>query len=126
MTQFSLTRGSKGIKRTIKVPGIAAGSIKQYNKEEDKFKAVLRRYGAFNQITVLNNDAVNIEIALDYAEEKTYPVPASSSLSLDEVIFQELNIVNLDAVDAVAANKITIICAYEHPLIREEAKGRSR
>lgn len=122
MTQISLIREEgrgKGAKRTIKLAAIAASGTKQYTKNDAKLKGVIREYGCFNQITVINNGAVDIQIELDFTENKTYPVPGSSNISLDEVIFQEFNITNLDAVNPTVINEVTIIPAFEKSLLRE-------
>ena len=115
---------SKGIKRTIKLPAILAGATKQYTKNDDKIRGAIKEFGYFNQITVLNNGNVDIEISLDFTENKTYPVVAASSLALDEVMYQEFNIVNLDAGNPTVVDKITVIAAYENPLIREKMKTK--
>jgi hypothetical protein len=109
-----------GIKRTIKVPSIVASGTKQYDKTHDKLKGGIAVFGSFNSVTVFNNDTVDIEIALDYAEEKTFPVPNGSSLSMDEIDYQSFNIVNLDAGNAVTANKITVSAIYEPSLLRDK------
>ena len=123
MTQISFIEKesrNKGAKRTIKLPAINAASIKQYTKNDDKLKGVIREFGYFNQITVLNNGDVDIEVALDFIDNKTYPVPAASSIGLDEIMFQEFNVVNLDAANPTVVDKITIICAFERPLVRDK------
>jgi hypothetical protein len=123
MTQEAYIRSESrklGIKRTIKVPAIVASGTKQYDKTHDKLKSGVGVFGSFNAITVFNNDVVDVEIALDYAEEKTFPVPNGSQLSIDEIDYQSLNIVNLDAGTAVTANKITISAIYEPSLKRDK------
>ena len=127
MSQISLIREevrSKGSKRTIKLPAIAAGAVKQYTKDNAKIKGVISEYGFFNQITVLNNGDVDIEIALDYSDTKTYPIPGTSSISLDEVSFQEFNIINLDAANDTVVDKITVIAGFERTTLREPMKTK--
>jgi len=127
MSQISLIREEareKGAKRTIKLPAIAAGAMKQYTKDNSKIKSVISEYGYFNQITILNNGDVDIEISLDYSDTKTYPIPAASSISLDEVSYQEFNIVNLDAANATVVDKITVIAAFERSMLREKMKTK--
>lgn len=124
MTQISRIREdskSKGAKRTIKVPAIATGSLKQYTKDHNKLRDVIREYGSFNQISILNNGAIDIEIALDFTANKTYPVPANSSVSLDEIMFQGFDVVNTDIATTIV-NKITIVATYEPPLKRERLR----
>ena len=127
MSQISLVREEargKGTKRTIKLASIAAAGLVQYTKNHAKLKGVISEYGFFNQITVLNNGLVDVEIALDYSEAKTYPIPAASSISLDEVNFQEFNVVNLDGSNATVANKISVIPAFERTTLREPMKTK--
>jgi hypothetical protein len=114
----------KGTKRTIKLPAISAGGLKQYTRDHPKLKGALTEYGAFNQVTILNNGSVDIEVSLDYSDSKTYPVVGSSSISLDETVFQEFNVKNLDSANPTIADKITIIVAYENPLLREHMKTK--
>lgn len=126
MTQISSVREEskrRGAKRTIKLPAIAAGATKQYTRDNDKIRSVIREYGAFNAISVLNSDVVPIEIALDFAEGKTYPIPANSAISIDEITYQEFNVTNLSAGSAVTVNKITLTLTYEAPLERERFRS---
>ena len=127
MTQVSFIREesrNKGIKRTIKLPAILAGATRQYTKNDNKIRGAVKEFGYFNQITILNNGLVDIEVSLDFTEAKTYPVPATSSIALDEVMFQEFNVVNLDAGNPTVVDKITIIASYENPLLREKMKTK--
>lgn len=129
MTQVSFIREEsrgKGAKRTIKLSAIAAASFVQYTKNHPKLKGVIRDFGYFNQITILNNGAVDIEIALDFTENKTYPVVAASSISLDEIMYQGFNVINLNAGAPTVSNMITIVAAYESPLLREKMKGKKQ
>jgi len=125
MVQYSFIREqsrNRGAKRTIKVPAIAANTFKQYLRTDDKLKTVNRKYGCFNAINIMNNDVVDIEIVLDFIASKTYPVPAKGVVSVSEIIFQEFNVVNLDAATDTTANKITITPMYEYPLEKEGTK----
>ena len=127
MTQISLVRQEardKGVKRTIKLAAIPATGMVQYTKDHVKLKGVISEFGIFNQITVLNNGAVDIEIALDFAESKTYPIPAASSIALDEVTFQGFNIVNLDVGNPTVIDMITVIPAFERTMLREKMKTK--
>lgn len=127
MTQISFIRtesDKKGAKRTIKLAAIPAASFVQYTKDHAKLRGVIGEYGYFNQVTILNSGAINIEISLDFAEDKTYPVPASSSISIDEVMFQGFNVVNLDAVNPTIINMITVTPSFESPLLREKIKTK--
>lgn len=127
MSQISFIRKEareKGAKRTIKLPVILAADTLQYTKNDTKLKGVINEYGYFNQIVILNNGLVDIEISLDFTEAKTYPIPAASSIALDEIMFQEFNVVNLDAGNPTVVDKITIIASYENPLLREKMKTK--
>ena len=127
MSQISLIREesrNKGAKRTIKLAAISASSFVQYTKDHTKLKGVISEYGYFNQITVLNNGAVDIEIALDFCDAKTYPVVAASSISLDEVNFQGFNVNNLNTANPTVIDKITIIAAFERSTVREKMKSK--
>ena len=127
MTQISFIREearNKGSKRTIKLPAIPASGMLQYTRDNDKLKGVISQYGEFNGISVLNNGAVDIEIALDFAEAKTYPVPGAASIGMDEVTFQGFNIVNLDAVNPTIANKITVTATFERSTLREKMRTK--
>ena len=127
MSQISLVREEargKGAKRTIKLAAIAASGTVQYTKDNSKLIGVISEYGYFNQITVLNNGAVDVEIALDFSDAKTYPIPAASSISLDEVNFQEFNVVNLDSGNATVVDMITVIPAFERTTLREPMKTK--
>ena len=129
MTQEAYLRTESrklGIKRTIKVPAILAGGMIQYDKTHVKLKSGIAVFGSFNSVTVFNNDTVDIEIALDYAEEKTFPVPNGSSLSMDEIDYQSFNIVNLDAGNPVTENKITVSAIYEPSLLRDKKLNYKR
>ena len=125
MSQYSLIEKeskAKGAKRTIKVPAIATSAVLQYTKDHVKLRDVIRDFGYFNQISILNNGAIDIEIALDFNVNKTYPIPGKSSISIDEIMYQEFNVVNIDAATSVK-DEITIIAAYEPPLLRERLKS---
>ena len=122
MTQISDVRKEsalRGFKRTIKIGAVVADGMVQYNKNHAKLRDGIRRYGAFNSFTIINRDVVDVEVQLDFVEDKSYPVQANSSMSVDEVTFQEFNLINLSAGTAITANKISMYVIYEPPLIRE-------
>lgn len=126
MTQVSLIRNEsreKGVKRTLKLPVINAGITKQYTKDHAKLRNVIMEFGYFNQISIMNNGAIDIEVALDFIEGKTYPVPGNSSIFVDEIMFQSFNVTNTDAGPTVA-DKVMIICGFERPLIRDKMKTK--
>lgn len=129
MTQISFVRtesDKKGAKRTIKLDVIAAAGMIQYSKNHAKLRGVVGEYGYFNQITIMNNGAVDIEVSLDFTEDKTYPIPAASSISVDEVMFQGFNVVNLDPINDTVANMITITPSFERGLVREPLKTKKQ
>lgn len=111
-----------GIKRTIKIAGIAAGATLQYDRNSAKLKQGIREYGAYNAINIVNNDVVDVEIALDYSANKTYLVPDGAMISIDEIEYREFDITNLDAGVVVTANKIRVTVMYEAPLERERLR----
>lgn len=122
MTQVSKVRSEslmRGAKRTIKIANVTAADFVQYNRDHAKLKDINSKYGAFNQISIFNRDVVDVELELDFCDAKAYPVPAASSLSLDEVIYQGFNLKNLDNSTAVTSDQITVICGFESPLVRE-------
>ena len=77
---FFRDRGVGG-KRTIALAAIVATKDVQYTPEHVKLKSLLRIRGFLNNMTILNNDDVNIELQLDYNVNKTYYIPSKSSLS---------------------------------------------
>lgn len=120
--QVSLVEGRSklvGIKRTIKIPAIGVEAILQYERNHPKLRAGVREYGAYNAISILNNDVVNVQIALDFADNKTYVVPKGALINIDEIDYREFDIENLDDTVAVTANKIRVTVIYEAPLERE-------
>lgn len=125
MTQYSKIQKEsfeRGAKRTILVPQIAVGGFEQFTRDHAKLRDVIRKYGAFNQIAVMNNSSADVNLILDFNDNKSYYVPVSSSIGIDEIMFQEFNIVNMDTAAAVAANTITVVASYESPLLRERMK----
>lgn len=121
MTQrsFLQDRGVGG-KRTISLAAIVATKDVQYTPEHVKLKSLLRVMGFLNSITVLNNDEVNVELQLDYNVNKTYFIPAKSSLSLSDIHYEGFNVVNLDASTDSIVDKIIVSVGYEQPLAREK------
>jgi hypothetical protein len=61
---------------------------------------------------------------LDFNADKTYFVPGLATISIDEIMFQEFNVVNAGDSD-VLANRILLIVGYERPLLREPAPKKS-
>jgi hypothetical protein len=123
MTQISFVEQEsfkKGAKRTIRLPAISPNTFLQYTKDHEKLRDVIRKYGYFNQITVMNNSTVTVNIELDFNEAKTYPVPANSTISIDEIMYQEFNVKNMDAAGTAAVNTINIIAGFERPMVREK------
>lgn len=115
--------GRPGGKRTISLAVIAATETVQYTPEHAKLKSLLRLTGFLNTITVLNNDAVDIELQLDYNINKTYFIPAKSSIALSEVHYEGFNIVNLDAATDTTINMIIVSAGYEMPIMKEQQGG---
>jgi hypothetical protein len=111
-----------GIKRTIKISAIAASALVQYAKEHPKLKFGNKQYGAYNAISIVNNGAVDIAVALDFSDNKEYVVPAGSMMNIDEIMYQEFNVENLDAGAPVVANKVRVTVIYESPLLRDRER----
>ena len=117
-----------GAKRTFKPPAIAAGTFVQYQFEDNTSGVgfLVEKYGYLNFFTVINNDAVDLEIALDFIENKTYPIPKGSTLGVDEVNFREFNLKNLDALSSTTEGKVVVVVGYEAPLERERTQEQEK
>ena len=116
---------SRGIKRTILLPSIPANGRLQFNKDNPKLKGISKYgYGAWNMFNFMNTDVVAFKIELDFAETKTYFIPTNSSISVDEITYNEFNIYNLDTAAASNNEKAYIVVAYEPPLLRERRKKK--
>jgi hypothetical protein len=110
----------RGYKRTIALGAIAAGAMVQYDRNHADIQPGIKQYGAYNSITIMNlSTTVNLRINLDFAPEKLYIVPAGTTISVDEITFQELDVTNLSAADALAVNEAWITVAWEPPLKRD-------
>lgn len=120
MTQQSLIKNSISGKRTISLAAITATKMVQYTSNHMKLVSLLKTTGFLTSITVLNNDEINIELQLDYSENKEYFVPSKSSIALTEVHYEGFNIVNLDDAIDSTAGRITVIAGYEMPLSKEK------
>jgi len=109
----------KGGKRTILLPSIDPGEFIQYTYEHPKLSGLVKTYGLFNAITVINNTSADLLIELDFSKDKSYLVVAHSTLVIEEVEYLGFNVRNINADVATEANQCTIVVAYEPPLIRE-------
>ena len=109
----------KGGKRTILLPSIEPGDFIQYTYQHPKLSGLVKTYGLFNSITVINNTSADLMIELDYSKDKSYLVVSHSTLSVDEVEYLGFNVKNVASDIASEANQCTIIVAYEPGLIRE-------
>ncbi len=116
----------KGGKRTIILPSIDPGDFLQYTYEHPKLSGLVKTYGLFNSITVINNTSADLMIELDYSEDKSYLVVSHSTLSVEEVEYLGFNVKNVNSDVASEANQCTIIVAYEPGLIRERRIERRR
>ena len=116
----------KGGKRTILLPSIQPGDFLQYTHEHPKLSGLVKTYGLFNSITVINNTSADLMIELDYSQEKSYLVVSHSTLSLDEVEYLGFNVKNVASDIPSEANQCTIIVAYEPGLLRERRFERRR
>ena len=116
----------KGGKRTILLPSIEPGDFRQYTHEHPKLSGLVKTYGLFNSITVINNTSADLMIELDYSKDKSYLVVSHSTLSVDEVEYLGFNVRNVASDIASEANQCTIVVAYEPGLIRERRVERRR
>ena len=116
----------KGGKRTILLPSIEPGDFRQYTHEHPKLSGLVKTYGLFNSITVINNTSADLMIELDYSKDKSYLVVSHSTLSVDEVEYLGFNVKNVASDVASEANQCTVIVAYEPGLIRERRIERRR
>ncbi len=109
----------KGGKRTILLPSIDPGDFLQYTYEHPKLSGLVKTYGLFNSLTVINNTSADLMIELDYSRDKSYLVVSHSTLAVEEVEYLGFNVKNVASDIATEANQCTIIVAYEPSLIRE-------
>ena len=116
----------KGGKRTILLPSIEPGDFLQYTHEHPKLSGLVKTYGVFNSITVINNTSADLMIELDYSKDKSYLVVSHSTISIDEVEYLGFNVKNVASDVASEANQCTIIVAYEPGLLRERKFERRR
>ena len=116
----------KGGKRTILLPSIDPGDFLQYDYQHPKLSGLVKTYGLFNTITVINNTSADLMIELDYSKDKSYLVVTHSTLTVEEVEYLGFNVKNVASDVATEANQCTIIVAYEPSLIRERRIERRR
>ena len=116
----------KGGKRTILLPSIAPGDFLQYTHEHPKLSGLVKTYGLFNSMTVINNTSADLLIELDFTKDKSYLVVSHSTLGVEEVEYLGFNVYNINSDVATEANQCTIVVAYEPPLIRERRIERRR
>lgn len=109
----------KGGKRTILLPSIAPGEFLQYTYEHPKLSGLVKTYGLFNSITIINNTSADLMIELDFNSNKSYLVVSHSTLTVEEVEYLAFNVINVSSDVPTEANQCTIVVAYEPPLIRE-------
>ncbi|MCD6137172.1 MAG: hypothetical protein J7J91_01095 [Deltaproteobacteria bacterium] len=109
----------KGGRRTILLPSISPGDFIQYTYEHPKLSGLIKTYGVFNSMSVINNTDADLMIEFDYSKDKSYLVVSHSTLSVEEVEYLGFNVINVASDIATEANQCTIIVAYEPPLIRE-------
>ena len=109
----------KGGKRTILLPSIAPGDFLQYTYEHPKLSGLVKTYGVFNSMSVINNTSADLMIELDFNSNKSYLVVSHSTLTVEEVEYLAFNVINIASDIATEANQCTIVVAYEPPLIRE-------
>lgn len=109
----------KGGKRTIVLPSIAPGDFLQYTYEHPKLSGLIKTYGIFNSITVINNTSADLMIELDFDSNKSYLVVSHSTLTVEEVEYLAFNVINVASDIATEANQCTVVVAYEPPVYKE-------
>jgi len=109
----------KGGKRTIILPSISPGDFIQYTYEHPKLSGLIKTYGVFNSITVINNTSADLMIELDFNRDKSYLVVSHSTLTIEEVEYLAFNVINIASDIATEANQCTIVVAYEPSVYKE-------
>jgi hypothetical protein len=93
----------------FKVPGVLASAEYVIPIPE----GVINTHNYFNDLTILNTDAVDIEVTPDNDSTRSFIVPNKTSFNWsfknDNLKFSRLKLTNLSALTAITANKIQFI-----------------
>jgi len=109
----------QGVRHIIDVGVLAANGMNQYDRDGADLRAINRQFGSMNFFSIVNGSSVALAIDLDYTTLKRTIVPASSMITVDSVMFQELNLTNLSTTVATAAGDVYLTVGFERPLVRE-------
>jgi hypothetical protein len=90
---------------TIKLPATAAGDFVVYDIDNSTELAAARKYKPLDMIEVINNDAVDIEISLDFQD--TFLIPKGTIKTITERSFFIIKIKNIGA-GTTTADKIVL------------------
>ena len=113
----------RGYKRTIALKALTAGAMVQYDRNSEDLQPGIKQYGEYNAITIMNlSTTVNLRVNLDYAPEKVYIVPAGSTMTIDEITFQEFDVTNMSGTYGLNADEAWVTVAWEPPLLRERMR----
>jgi len=126
MTQISLIRRElrqRGVSKTISLAAIAAGAMKQYDRNSSELRSALRQFDCFNTISIMNNSTELIQVNLDFTDYKAIYVPAGTILGKDNITFQEFEVHNLDSANTTAVKEVFITFGYEPALLKESIKS---
>lgn len=108
----------QGAKQTIALSALNAGLVVQYQEDHARLHGINKVYGYMNFFHISNNSDYDIEIDLDYTEQKRYIVVTHSSLAVDEVMFNGFSIKNRGAGN-IAASEVYVTVGNERPIQRE-------
>jgi len=107
-----------GVKKVYDLGALANGAMVQAERDSGDLKVINRQFGYLNFITVINNSTSKIFVDLDFTTEKRFVVPSGSMITVDSVMYQELNVTNAGP-DAITAGQVYVSIGYERPLMRE-------
>lgn len=92
----------------IKVPAIVAGSRQIYRLHETPLSMFATDYAPFNGFTIQNLSAVTLQIIFNYNDNNSLFVSTGAVEMRKEQTYCNFQVLNKDAVVAVAANEVTV------------------
>jgi hypothetical protein len=99
------------VKRTIQIPAINAGCIKQYTELDDELKSIISHYGYMTGFQLINNSGAEILLKLDGM--RIYDIPSAMSMGDDNTQFTWFEIENKSAGTDIGDKLITITLLNE-------------
>jgi hypothetical protein len=90
---------------TIKLPSISAGNFTIYDIDNSSELSAARKYKPLDYIQITNNDAVDIEVSLDFQD--TFLIPKGVIKTISERSFYSFKIKNIGS-GATTADKIVL------------------